>query len=186
MAQPDRRYTFAEYLAFERAAETKHEFVNGQIMAMAGGSRRHSLLAARMLGILSNSLGPKCFAFTSDMLIRVLATGRATYPDVSVVCGPIEGDPEDPAKQIVTNPTLIIEVLSPTTERDDRGEKWGHYQRIPALREYIVISQDEPGVERFRRNDAGGWTYTKLTEGSFELTTGGTVDVTKLYADLPA
>lgn len=118
------------------------------------------------------------------MRLRVLATGIATYPDLSMVCGPIEFDPADPRETTVTNPTLIIEVLSRTTEEVDRGDKWRDYQRIPSLQEYVLISQD-PRVEVYRRMSSGSWEYHDVRDGSVELATGPTLDLTTLYANLP-
>lgn len=185
MAQSERRHTYEEYLAFDAANEGKHEFVNGQILAMAGGSMRHSELAARMTAVLVTGRKSDCRAFQSDLRIRILATGRSTYPDASVICGPIERDPADKKGHTATNPTLIVEVLSPTTENEDRGSKWHHYMRIPSLKEYFLVSQDEPRLERYRRNDKGSWEFTVHTEGSIELVSGGILEIEKLYADLP-
>lgn len=181
----DHRFTYAEYLAYERDSEMKHEFVDGQVLAMAGGSRRHNILALRIGGALDASRRPSCVAFQSDQRVRILATGRATYPDVSMVCGPIESDPADPDGPTITNPTLIVEVLSPSTEHEDRGRKWQHYQRIPSLQEYVMVSQAEPRVERYRRLASGGWEFHTMTEGAVELLTGATIDLQWLYADLP-
>lgn len=184
MAQPESRVSYEEYLAFDDASQAKHEYVNGQVLAMAGGSRRHSALASRVSAALENGRRGGCIAFQADMRIRILATGRAAYPDASVVCGPLEGDPADKKDHTITNPTLIVEVLSPTTEADDRGEKWAHYQRIPSLQEYILISQDRMSVERFRR-DGEKWGYMTITEGVVELASGGVLDIAKLYEGLP-
>lgn len=177
-------YTYEEYLAFERDSDTKHEFVAGEISAMAGGNARHSALAFRIGGALYNALLPGCTAFQSDMRLRVLATGRATYPDVSMVCGPIEFDPADPRQTTITNPTLLIEVLSPTTEEVDRGDKWRDYQRIPSLQEYVLVSQD-PRIEIYRRMASGSWEYLDVREGTAKLASGATLDLAILYADLP-
>lgn len=177
-------YTYEEYLAFERDSDTKHEFVAGEIPAMAGGNARHSALAFRIGGALYNALPPGCTAFQSDMRLRVLATGRASYPDVSMVCGPIEFDPADPRQTTITNPTLLIEVLSPTTEEVDRGDKWRDYQRIPSLQEYVLVSQD-PRIEIYRRMASGSWEYLDVREGTAKLASGATLDLAILYADLP-
>src|SRR5690606_9542154 len=114
-----------------------------EIFAMAGGSRRHNALAVRVTTALDVARKPGCVAFQSDQKIRVLATGRATYPDATVVCGPIEGDPADPLGATITNPTRRVEVLSPSTEQEDRGSKWQQYQLIPSLQEYVLVSQSE-------------------------------------------
>lgn len=179
------RYSYAEYLAYERDSQLKHEYVDGEIIAMAGGSIRHSALASRVGAALENSRRSGCIVFQSDMRLRVLATGKATYPDVSMVCGAIEGDPGDPGGSTITNPTLIVEVLSPSTEQVDRGEKWQDYQRIPSLQEYVLVSQSQPRIEWYRRLDSGGWEYREATEGVVQLPSGVTLDLARLYADLP-
>jgi Uma2 family endonuclease len=176
-------HTFADYLVLERDSEIKHEFDAGEILAMSGGTARHSALAARMIIALGNTRAPGCVVFTSDMRVRVVATGRATYPDVSMVCGPIEYDPEDPARTTITNPVLLVEVLSVTTEKGDRGNKWMHYQRISSLQEYVLVSQ-EARVEIFRRTPSGTWEYFEVREGN-RLASGPTLDLAVLYADLP-
>jgi Uma2 family endonuclease len=188
MAQPTparHRYTYAEYLAYERESGLKHEFDDGTILAMAGGSRRHNALASRIIAALEASRRPPCVAFSSDQKVRVLATGRTTYPDASVVCGPIEGDPADPSGVTIVNPTLLVEVLSPSTEHDDRGSKWLHYQQIASLQEYVLVSQAEARIERFRRLPSGAWEYLDITEGALDLVTGARLELASLWADLP-
>jgi Uma2 family endonuclease len=177
-------YTYEEYLAYERGSELKHEFEDGEIFAMAGGSPRHSALASRISAALENSRPPGCTAFQSDMRIRVLATSRATYPDVSMVCGPIELDATDSSGTTITNPTLLIEVLSPSTEEVDRGSKWRDYQLIPSLQEYVLVSQD-PRVEIYRRLSSGSWEYLDVREGVVKLASGAKLDLSILYESLP-
>ncbi|APR82436.1 Hypothetical protein A7982_07785 [Minicystis rosea] len=164
MNEPAHKLTFAEYLALERAGDTKHELVNGEIFAMAGGTPEHARLTMRVgAALLTQLSGRPCEAYSSDLLIRVLATGLATYPDVSVVCGRLETDPED--ANVVTNPIVLVEVLSDSTEAYDRGEKFAHYRRIPSLREYVLVSQHEPRIEVFRRNDDRSWTLYEAHAG---------------------
>ncbi len=177
-------YTFADYLALERDSEIKHEFDAGEILAMAGGTARHSALAANIVIALGNSRPSGCIVFQSDMRIRIAATGRATYPDASMVCGPLAYDPEDAAHTTITNPTLLVEVLSVTTEKGDRGNKWMHYQRIPSLHEYVLVEQ-QPRVEIYRRMPSGTWEYLEVREGTIHLASGPTLDLAMLYADLP-
>jgi Uma2 family endonuclease len=177
-------YTFADYLALERDSEIKHEFDAGEILAMAGGTARHSALAANIITALRTTRPAGCTVFQSDMRVRVLATGRATYPDASMVCGPIEYDPEDAARTTITNPVLLVEVLSVTTEKGDRGNKWMHYQRIPSLQEYVLVSQN-PRIEIFRRTLSGTWEYIEAREGTVTLASGPMLDLTTLYTDLP-
>jgi Uma2 family endonuclease len=189
MAAPVRRsrqrFSYAEYLAYERDSGMKHEYDDGAIVAMAGGSRRHNALASRVSAALEAGRRPGCIAFQSDQRIRVLATGRATYPDASLVCGPIEGDPTDPTDTTLTNPALIVEVLSPSTEEDDRGAKWEHYQSIPSLQEYVLVTQAQARVEHYRRLESGGWEYHDSRQGQVHLQCGATLDLDRLYAELP-
>src|SRR5258706_3492583 len=177
-------YSFADYLVLERDSEVKHEFDAGEILAMSGGTARHSALAAKIIAAMEVTRAPGCTVFTSDMRVRVVATGRATYPDVSVVCGPIEYDPEDAARTTITNPALLVEVLSVTTEKGDRGNKWMHYQRISSLQEYVLVGQ-ETRVEIFSRKSSGTWEYFEVREGTVRLASGPTLDLAVLYADLP-
>lgn len=179
------RYSYDEYLAYERDSGMKHEYESGEIIAMAGGSPRHNALASRISAALEGARPPHCFAFQSDQRIRILATGRVTYPDASMVCGPIELDPADPARATITNPTLIVEVLSPSTEQSDRGDKWQHYQRLSSLQEYVLVSQTHARVEHYRRLPGGTWEYHDATEGTVQLQSGATLDLARLYAHLP-
>ena len=187
MAQPVPRhsYTYAEYLSYERDSALKHEFDDGEITAMAGGSRRHNALASRVSAALERDRPSGCVAFQSDQKVRVLATGKASYPDASMVCGRIDGDPADPLGATITNPTLIVEVLSPSTEAEDRGNKWQHYQLIPSLQEYVLVSQSQARIERYRRLATGGWEYTDATEGTVALLSGAVLDLAPLYEGLP-
>jgi Uma2 family endonuclease len=179
------RYSYEEYLVYEQDSGMKHEYDGGEIIAMAGGSRRHNALASRISAALEIGSKPGCIAFQSDQRIRILATGKATYPDASMVCGPIEGDPADPSGPTITNPKLIVEVLSPTTEQNDRGNKWQHYQRITSLQEYVLVSQSHPCIEYYHRLATGGWEYHEVTEGTVRLACGAVLDLARLYAQLP-
>jgi Uma2 family endonuclease len=179
------RYTYEQYLALERDSEVKHELDNGEIVAMAGGSPRHSALASRISGAIENTRSAGCTAFQSDMRVRVLATGRATYPDVSMVCGPIELDPADRSGTTITNPMLLVEVLSPSTEEVDRVSKWRDYQRIPSLQEYVLVNQ-EPRIEIYRRLASGNWEYLDVQEGVVALASGAVLELSILYSNLPA
>jgi Uma2 family endonuclease len=187
MTQPAEKvtHTFAEYLALERAGDTKHELVNGEIFAMAGGTPEHGRLAMSVGRLLGNQLlGRPCGVFSSDVLIRVLATGLGTYPDISVVCGKIERDPED--HDVVTNPVVLVEVLSDSTERYDRGEKFAHYRRLPSLQEYVLVSQHEPRIEVFRRNaDGKTWTLhvAEASESAALASIGCQLSVDEVYAN---
>lgn len=173
--------SYAEYLAFEREAETKHEYVNGEVYAMAGGTPEHARLAARVMAQLLRALDDRpCEVFSSDLRVRIMATGRSTYPDVTVVCGRLDRAADD--EHAVINPMLIVEVLSEGTESQDRGDKWRHYQRIESLQTYVLVSQDEPMVEVFRRA-ADAWRYQPAGPGQRLVLDdhGLTLDVDALY-----
>lgn len=153
-----RHYTLEDYLSVEEMSAVRHEFVDGQIFAMAGGTPEHAALSAAVLMLLGTKLlGGRCRPYSADLRIRVLATGLATYPDAAVICGEPERDPS--SRTHVTNPTVVVEVLSTSTEEYDRGEKREHYQQIPALREYVLVSQNRRSVEVFRRSGAGDWEH---------------------------
>jgi Uma2 family endonuclease len=163
------RMTEAEYLALEAASETKHECVNGEAFAMAGGSPAHAIVAANLTGALGNALrGKPCVLASSDLRVHIPGTGMYTYPDVSVVCGKIETGARD--TNSVINPRVVFEVLSETTEAHDRGAKFRHYERIPTLQAYVLVAQDGRRVEQFERTDAG-WlrTTADLDDGSIEI-----------------
>jgi Uma2 family endonuclease len=158
------QYTRAEYVAFERGSNSKHEYLNGGIYAMAGGSREHALYAANVIALLHAALRDRpCAVHSSDLRIRVLDTGLETYPDVSVVCGKAAIDPED--GHVVTNPVVLVEVTSPSTDGYDRGEKLEHYKRIPSLREVVLVSHRERLVEVIRREEDGSWSRHEARAG---------------------
>ena len=162
MALPQRvpNLTRAEYLAKERAASYRSEYFDGEMFAMAGGSPRHSLIKVNVVGEIRERLKHSpCTAYDSDLRILVARTGLYTYPDASVICGSLEF--EDQHHDTVLNPTLLVEVLSESTEAYDRGKKFSHYRQIPTLREFLLVSQEEPKIERFLRNDDGTWTLTE-------------------------
>ncbi len=157
------RYTWGDYLAFEEAGGAKHEYLDGDIFAMAGGTPEHALIAANVAGQLGTQLrGKPCKRYTSDLRVRVAATGLATYPDVSVICGKPHLEPK--STTTVLNPTVLVEVLSPSTEEFDRGEKFDHYRRIPSLKGYVLVAYRERRVEVFRRRGQR-WTRTEARSG---------------------
>ncbi len=176
--------SYEEYLALERATGQRHEFVDGFAYAMSGGTLAHGRLSAAMVGLLFNVLRPgkgRCRVYSADGKVHVVARGNSYYPDVSVVCGPAETAPRD--RNAITNPVLLVEVLSEGTEAADRGRKFLDYQRIPSLRHYLLVSQDEHRVEYFRRNDDDSWVLTVLRAGDVlslaEL--GGSFEVDEVY-----
>jgi Uma2 family endonuclease len=184
MSSPAHRihYTLAEYLAFEASSNVKHEYLDGHIYAMAGGTPEHAALAAAVIGLLFPQLrGGQCRALDSDLRVRVAATGLATYPDVTVVCGPRKRDPQD--EQAVTNPTLIVEVLSRSTEEYDRGDKFEHYKRLASLRQYVLVSHRERTVEVWTRGADDTWGRSVVREGEVAAlnTIQAQLDVRELY-----
>ena len=173
------RMTAAEYLAWEREQPEKHEFHLGEVFAMAGGSPRHNFLASAVGAELRGAFrdGP-CGVLSSDQQISTTSQRRYVYADAVVVCGPFEH--ETGARDVLTNPSVVVEVLSPSTERYDRGEKWRAYQRLGSLRDYLLVSQAEARVEHYQRTD-GGWRYRALGEGERVELTGGSFLVDDLY-----
>lgn len=154
-------FSVADYLRIERAATFRSEFFRGEMFAMAGGTPKHSRVKTNVLSQLNLRLkGKPCVPYDSDLRIRC-RTGLYTYPDASVICGQLEFD--DDQKDTVLNPTLIVEVLSKSTEAYDRGKKFDHYMTIPALREYVLVSQEDPMMQRFLRNDDETWTLTSVS-----------------------
>jgi Uma2 family endonuclease len=176
--------TYAEYLAAEAVSEVRHEYLNGEVWAMAGGTPEHAALALAVGSELREALrGKPCRAYSADLRVRVVDTGLSTYPDVSVVCGQLETAPED--KDAVTNPIVLVEVLSESTEGYDRGAKAAHYRRIPSLREYVLVSQAEPRIEVHRRAESGRWELLEARPGeTIELASiGARLDVSAVYAN---
>lgn len=165
----------------------RHEFLDGVIYAMAGGSPAHAALAARVIRQLGPQLeGKGCEIFTSDLRVRVAATGLATYPDVTVVCGQLERDPEDPAT--VLNPIVLVEVLSDSTAEYDRGEKLDHYRRVTSLREVVLVAHSAPMVEVWLRAENGSWSNEGRGAGETVRlpSIGCSLVVDDIYRDLPA
>jgi Uma2 family endonuclease len=155
---------YADYLAGESASPVKHEFIDGEVFAMAGGTIQHAALAAAVMGTLVAELrGKPCRAYSSDLRIRIVLGNVSTYPDISVVCGDVVPDSQDPHS--ATNPKLLVEVLSDSTEGYDRGAKFATYRRISSLEEYVMVSQHEPLIERYSRNTDGSWTLTEFGPG---------------------
>ncbi len=149
--------TVQEYLARERDAETKSEYWNGRMLAMAGGTFLHDILSGNVGGMLRNQLAARpCYAFTSDMKVRIEKANLFRYPDVSALCGPI--DFFDKTRDSYCNPALIVEVLSPSTAAYVRREKFSLYALIDSLREYLLVAQDRIEVELHRREPNGRWS----------------------------
>jgi len=159
---PKRFFTAAEYLAMERVADRKHEFYQGEMYAMAGGSPAHDQIAGRLITKLNVALeGRRCAVFTSDQRVRVGDSGLYTYPDVSVACGARFDEQGD----TLLNPALVVEVLSEATEAYDRGKKFELYRTLPSLGDYVLASQTEPKLEHFARQPDGSWRLLVLGPG---------------------
>ena len=165
-AFPLHRYTYQDYVWLEEESSTRHEFLTGEIVAMAGGTPEHAAMAAEIIGQLREQLrGRPCRVFTSDLGVRVIQTGLATYPDASVVCGPTVRDPDK--KTNVINPRILVEVTSDGTEDYDRGEKLAHYQQIPTLEVVVIVSHREPRIEVWSRDpDAQSWRRSEAGAGA--------------------
>jgi Uma2 family endonuclease len=161
VANPIHRLSEAEYLEIERRAECKNEFLDGEMFAMSGGTSSHSLIAANLIFALRTQLkGCPCRVYTSDMRVKVQASGLYTYPDVSVACGQYQFDDEQ--EDTLLNPTVILEILSDSREAYDRGKKFELYRRLPSLREYLLVSQHKPLVEQYIRQDSGQWLLREV------------------------
>jgi len=164
MAVHDKRYvTPEEYLALERAAERKSEYRDGEIVGMTGASRRHSLITVNVSSEFHRQLEDRPFeVHVNDLRVLIAASRLYTYPDVIVVCG--EPALADRYRDILTNPTVLIEVLSPSTEAYDRGTKFEHYRTLDSLREYLLVSQSRPHVDHFILQDNGQWVLSAATD----------------------
>jgi Uma2 family endonuclease len=179
--------TYAEYCAFERDAAVKHEYLRGEVFAMAGGTIEHGRLAVRITYLLSRELdGRPCRVLSSDVRVRIEATDLDTYPDASVVCGAVQT--ADASAHAIVNPIVLVEVLSDSTEAYDRGQKASHYRRIPTLAAYLLVSQHEPRLELQVRQADGRWTLIEVgAGGQLEIEALGIgLDVDEVYREPPA
>jgi len=180
---PDAPLTEEQYLRIEREAEFKSEFHDGRMYAMARASPNHALLTARMCSLLDQKIPQGCRVFSSDLRIKVAPTGLYTYPDCSVICGDLQTFSDQ--KDVVTNPLLIVEVLSPSTEAYDRGKKFESYRTIESFREYLLIHQDRRHVEHYSKQDDGSWVLRECSgvEGSVAIPRLGVhISLGELYA----
>lgn len=155
-------YSYADYLELDERSNVKLEYLDGEIFAMAGGTPQHAALAMNVGIALGAVLDRGCLVYSSDLRIRVMSTGLAAYPDVTIVCGPAEADPE--SRTTVINPTVIVEVLSDSTHDYDRGEKCEHYRKIESLQACVLVSHRRPCVEVWQRS-GDGWTLAEYGPG---------------------
>ncbi len=186
VANPVHRLTEAEYLEIERRAEFKSEFLDGEMFAMSGGIKAHSLIASNLNHFIRSQLkGCQCRVYTSDMRVKVQVSGLYTYPDVSIACG--EDQLEDEHEDTLLNPTIIFEVLSESREAYDRGKKFEMYRRLPSLREYILVNQYKPLIEHFARQESGQWILRDVEGLEQKLTMpsiGVTISMSDVYTDI--
>ncbi|HET6383187.1 MAG TPA: Uma2 family endonuclease [Armatimonadota bacterium] len=178
--------TPAEYLEIERKAETKSEYYDGEMFAMSGASRQHNRITLDVATALNAALmNTRCEPFSTDMRVKVTAAGLYAYPDVVVVCD--EPEFEDQELDTLLNPTLIIEVLSTTTEAWDRGRKFELYRSVESLKEYVLIDQNRPHVERYLRQGET-WVLTELSDLNAELelpSVGCRIALKEIYRRVP-
>ena len=161
-SQPQHPYTPEEYLALERKAKDKSEYFAGEIFAMSGASRQHNLIVANVVATLHGQFRNRpCEVYASDMRVKASPTGLYTYPDVVALCGEPQFDDEQ--KDTLLNPTVIIEVLSSSTEAYDRGDKFGHYRKLASLTEYVLISQEKLHIEHYVRQPDNQWLLSEAS-----------------------
>lgn len=158
------QYSIQEYVSLESRSNVKHEFLDGEVWAMAGGTPEHAAIASNIIVALGEQLrGKPCRVYTSDVRVRVVATGLDTYPDVTVVCGGEELDRQD--TMAIVNPIVLVEVTSDGTEGYDRGKKLEHYQRVSSLREIVTVAHTERRIDVHSRADAvKPWTLSEARE----------------------
>jgi Uma2 family endonuclease len=169
------RFTPEEYFAWEEQQEEKHEYFDGEVYAMSGGTREHSRIAVNLTTLIDNHLGEgDCQVLNSDARIKIQSSEKYVYPDASVTCD--ERDRETP--QFIAHPCLIIEVLSPSTEAYDRGDKFELYRRSDSLREYALVSADKIAIDLYRRDDSGEWR-------SLYYRSGDTVELQSINLTFP-
>jgi Uma2 family endonuclease len=179
------RHSFQDYLAIEEVSTVRHEYLDGEIYALAGGSVLHAGLSAAILAALHRQLNGRCRVYSSDLRIRVAATGLASYPDVTVVCGTVQTDSENP--ETVVNPSVIVEVLSPTTMDYDLGEKFEHYRKIPSLVAVVYLFQEPRRIEVRERSEST-WRVSSVGAGGLATLAalGVAFEVDAVYSDAGA
>ncbi len=178
--------SYQDYLALEKETDLRHEFLHGVAWAMAGGTVEHSALKSNLMMAVGAALrGHPCRPYDSDLKIHIEDTGLFTYPDLTVICGKVLRSSQD--ANALTNPSLLVEVLSPSTESWDRGAKFAHYRRVPTLSYYLLVSLEPRRVELYARQPDGRWMLSEHGPGeqielpSLEIS----ISVDEIYADLP-
>jgi len=185
-AVPEQYLTIDDYIALEESSGVKHEFLDGAAFAMTGASPAHNLMTFNVASILRPQLrGKSCRIYSSDLRLKVEATGLYTYPDASVVCGPAQF--ADTPKNTITNPAVLIEILSPSTESYDRGKKSQHYRKIESLRAYLLIAQDSRHVELYVKEEQNRWVLAEFSQEDAVVpldTIGCAMTVKDIYEDV--
>lgn len=162
-ANPTTFMTLEEYLGRELESDEKYEYFNGEVFAIARPSARHVFIVTNVAGELrQQQKGRPCWVYSSEARLKVTPTGLYTYPDVMVICGDVEYAAEQ--KDTVLNPAVIVEVLSPSTQDYDRGQKFRHYRTLPSLIDYLTISQDEPFIEHWTRQSGNSWLLVEFSD----------------------
>ena len=172
---------FEEYLADEQTSDTKHEWVDGVVYAMSRGTPEHGRLTAAIIGELRSLLSNECVVYSPDTMLYIAESRFSTYADAMVVCGPLATVRVAKLGEAVTNPTLLVEVLSDSTEKYDRGEKFARYMAIPSLQEYVLIAQNERRIEVFRRPERGHWIHETVEAGGVLQLHGRSLEVDAIY-----
>ncbi|MEI8254777.1 MAG: Uma2 family endonuclease [Deltaproteobacteria bacterium] len=175
------RMTAAQYLDWERLQPSKHEFHLGEVYAMAGGSPRHNSLSSAVGAELRAATRARgCHTFSSDQRIAATQSDRYVYADVVVTCGPVQLEPG--TTDVLANPSIVVEVLSPATQTYDRGDKWEAYQRLASLTDYLLVAQSSVRVEHYQRESGGSWRYRTLAAGeTITLANGAVLTVDAIY-----
>lgn len=184
----DRRYTVEQYLAMETESPTKHDYVDGRILDMAGGTVNHSTIAVNLVGEFRQALkGSGCRVYGSDQRLQDYRKTLYTYPDAQIVCGEPEHAAHDKSRTTITNPKVLFEVTSVSTEAYDRGDKLKRYVALPTLRDFILVSQTSPRIETYHCRDDGTWLFSWI-EGLNQTLHVASVDVsvplTEIYRDV--
>lgn len=181
-------FSFEEYAEVAERSPARIEHWEGAILDMSGGSPRHSAICSNLSRILAAQLrGAPCRVFDANLRVRSIAANRATYADVTVVCGPLELDPADKTRQTVLNPSILIEVQSPSTESDDRGPKLDCYKLMASVRAVVLIAQDRAHVTVHERQADGSFAQSDHDAGAIELRAiGCTLPIAEVYEDLPS
>lgn len=182
-AAPRLRFSFQDYILVDETSDARHEFLDGIILGMAGGTPERARLAAAVVAVLTRQLeGKPCAVFSEALRVRATKTGFAGYPDATVVCGALERDLEN--ANTVTNPAVVVEVLSPSTEEYDTGDKLAHYHQIPSLSHVVFVAHDAIRIDVWTRTN-GGWTKTSYGAGDRAqlAAIGCTIDVDRIFRD---